>query len=119
MDYLIHSEIHENSIIMIEFENGKNEPYFVDQKNIGAITGATMLLGYTLSYLIERPHLYPYPCTRNGSGDRFYIANENKKGHMEGVNGYRKLTQKEKNKWLKKLKSVTGLSELQKVLLSS
>lgn len=34
MDYLVHSKISENSFIMIEFEDGSKEPYYVDQKKL-------------------------------------------------------------------------------------
>lgn len=117
MNYLIHSEINEGSFIMIEFEDGKKEPYFVDQKRTGGITGATMLLGHKLSEFISNPALYPCSCT--GGTDRFYIANEETKGQHEGVIGYRKLEQEEKDEWQEKLKLVKKLFPLHQALLAS
>jgi hypothetical protein len=116
MDYLNFSEIKENSFIMIEFEDGTKEPYFVDQKRKGGISGATMLLGHKLSELISNPKLYP--CSRTGGTDRFYIANEETKGQHEGVIGYRPLEQEEKNEWQEKLKLVKKLFPLKQALMS-
>ncbi len=113
MDFLKHSEISENSFVMIEFEDGAKEPYFVDQKRTGGITGATMLLGHKLSELIQNPKLYP--CSRTGSTDRFYIANEEVQGQHKGVLGYRKLNEKEKNEWQVKIKAIKSLSPLEQV----
>ncbi len=113
MDFLKHSEINENSFIMIEFEDGISEPYFVDQKRTGGITGATMLLGHKLSELIQKPKLYP--CSRTGSTDLFYIANEEAQGQHKGVLGYRKLNEEEKNEWKQKIKNIKGLSPLDQV----
>ena len=114
MNFLTYSEINENSFVIIEFEDGKKEPYFVDQKRKGGISGATMLLGHKLSELIEKPKLYP--CSRTGGSDRFYIANEEVNGHHEGVLGYRKLRQEEKDEWLKKIKAIQRLASLERVL---
>ena len=117
LNYLIHSEINEGSFIMIEFEDGTKEPYFVDQKRTGGITGATMLLGHKLSEFIRNPALYP--CSRMGGTDRFYIANEKTKGQHEGVIGYRKLEQKEKEEWQEKLGWVKKLFPLYQALVAS
>jgi hypothetical protein len=117
MNYLKYSEIFENSFIMIEFEDGTKEPYFVDQIRKGRISGVTMLLGHKLSELISNPKLYP--CSRTGGTDRFYIPNEETEGHHEGVLGYRQLEQKEKNEWQEKLKLVRKLFPLYQALLAS
>ena len=102
-NYLTHNEIKENSIIVIDFESGTSSPYFVSQISIGAVTGATMLLGYGLSRLIVRPDLYP--CSKTGGTDRYYIANKNTKGGSnEEVNGYRRLQKEERNEWIEKIK---------------
>ncbi len=117
MNYLVHSEISENSFVMIEFEDGSKEPYYVDQKKTGAVTGATMLLGHKLSAFIKNPRLYP--CSRTGGTDRFYISNEETEGHHEGVIGYRYLSQEEKTEWQEKLKLVEKLLPLYQALLKS
>lgn len=108
------SEIKENSFIMIEFENGKKEPYFVDRKGPGSVSGATMLLGHTLSDLIKNPTLFP--CSKNGGTDRYYIANEKVTGKDSRVKDYHNLSKEEKRDCLNKLKPVTQLAPLLKIL---
>jgi len=108
--YLTHDEIEPKSIIVIEFETGESVPYFVNQKHKGNVSGATMLLGHTLLDLIKNPNLYP--CSTTGGADRYYIANEERAGHHEGVAGYRRFNDEEKDEWVKKIKLIDSLSPL-------
>lgn len=109
MPYLKHSEITENSIIVIDYENGKSEPYFVAFKRTGGITRGTMLLGQTLDNIVLRPQLFPF---KHPGGDvaRFYAASdEHPDGGHKGVIGYRNLNQQEKEEWVSKLQGVNLL----------
>ncbi|MFA6251541.1 MAG: hypothetical protein WC603_02870 [Candidatus Paceibacterota bacterium] len=114
MKYLIHSEIDENSIILIEFEDGRKEPYFVKQKEVGSITGATMLLGFKLVDLLENSKI-PYPVSDVWT-DRLYISNEKVKGKHVGIKGYRKLNPEEKTEWTVKLQRSERLKPLLEVI---
>jgi hypothetical protein len=113
MKHLTNLEISEQSFVMIDFEDGLTEPYFVAFKKDGTISGATMLLGRKLSDLINNPKLYP--CSL-GETDRFYIENEKVKGKNRGVVGYRKMKQNEKEEWLTKIKKIERLSSLFQIL---
>lgn len=97
MNYLTHTEIEEKSFIMIDFEDGKNIPYYVKKKAVGSLTKATMLIGHEFVELLELVVL------ENGLkhihsvfGDRYYIENDETKGHNRNVLGYRLLSDIEK-----------------------
>ncbi len=111
--YLKHLEINSNSVIVIDFEDGKQEPYFINRKSVGNVTGATMLLGRKLNEIVLNPSLYP------NSEDRFYIENEEVKGKNEGVKGYRRLIESEKKEWIEKISKIEHLKDLKEIISKS
>lgn len=106
MNYLTHTEITENSIVMIDYSNGTHEPYFITQKRKGGISGGTMLLGRMLKDLVLDPA--SFPDIQSGKGlDRFYTSSdEQPKGGHRGVDGYRNLNSDERVELATKLKLV-------------
>ncbi|MCX6757873.1 MAG: hypothetical protein NTZ44_03285 [Candidatus Nomurabacteria bacterium] len=119
--YLTEEKIKPNSFIMIEFEDGTKEPYFVNRKGVGCITEATMLLGRRLTDLVADPSLFK-PLNKTSDRvwcpERFYIENKKRTGKHTGVNGYRKLRKSEKKQLARKVRLIPELKVLAKVIYS-
>lgn len=105
------SRILENSIIIIEYKDGTCKPYYVSTKWIGAITGATMLLGYLIDDLVSNVKSYGlkklWPITK-GHTDCYCIGDKR-------VKNYRFPNEEEKSK-IKKLLQSVGLNEAANIL---
>lgn len=107
MEYLIESQIKENSFIMIELETGEKKPYLVFKKRIGSITGAMMLLGYPSEELLKKAdQLLPFK--DRGVSDRYYIAVGDNPGRDKRVLGYRHLTKDEAKEMKEALQNAGG-----------
>lgn len=89
MKYLDYNEIQEESIIAIDLVAGDSIFYYVHRKREGNVSGATLLLGYKISELLQSPNLYP--CFTTGTTDRYYVGNEGFTGRDRRVKGYRQL----------------------------
>lgn len=113
------SEILENSIIVIDYEDGGSKPYYVNTKGLGNVTGATMLLGYLIDDLVSNVKAYGlskvWPIVNRGQTDRYYIENEKTKGGDNRVKNYRFPTEEEKSE-IKELLQSVGLNEAANIL---
>lgn len=103
MKYLTHTEIRKESIVMIEFENGRKEPYYITNIGPGTITKATMLIGHLISPMFKIPE-YLFKESGYPDQNRFYIQNDDVKGKDKEVKGYRLLTKEEKDDLRLKIK---------------
>lgn len=113
--YLTEQQIPENSIVVIDHEDGKQTPYFVSKKGTGTITSATMLIGWSINNLISDPKIF----TKKICTERYYIQNKEIKGHEKGVKGYRAISLEEKVPLILKLERRTELYEILQTLLKN
>jgi|GEM_PF-2690856 len=123
-EYLKYSDFKENSVIMIDFENHTKELFFIAQVKLGLFTKPSRikLYGRKLNNIVEDPLIFD--CSPNKIDeqkqtalDLFLSGNiENPFATPEGVRGYRNLTLKEKEEWLKKISHISHLAEITNIL---
>ncbi len=110
--YLTEEQIAENSIVVIDHEDGKQTPYFISKKGTGTISKATLLIGWKLVDLISDPK----PFVKKINTERYYIGNKETKGHHKGVKGYRFLTLEEKTDLIIKVQRIDSLQKIFELL---
>ena len=106
--YLTEKQITENSIVVIDHEDGKQTPYFIYKKGKGTISKATLLIGWKLVDLISDPK----PFVKKTNTERYYIGNKEAKGHNKNVTGYRSLKNEERVDLVLKIRNINELHEI-------
>jgi hypothetical protein len=111
MLYLKEVEIKEQSVIVIEFENGSKAPYFVGRK-LGFEKDKMELLGIRLEQIVSCPEMFD----NFKESDRFCIAMVGKKACNKGVKGYLPLNDEERKTWQGKVEGQPLFDDLMKAL---
>ncbi|MFA4942248.1 MAG: hypothetical protein WC564_01255 [Patescibacteria group bacterium] len=115
MRYLTTNEIKENSVIVIDFKNGQSEPFFVNDRHVGA-NNQVIVLGEKISDIIKDPSRYPCQLSQL---ERFYFQDGGSGRLQDGIIGCRALEEAEKEKWVSELRQIIGLEPLVEIILRS
>ena len=111
--FLDESQIHEKTVVMIDFDSGNSVPFFVVQKKPGEIPGSTLLIGDKITKLIESPKCYTK--IPNKKMLRLYAKGEPNRINI-GVDGFRRINEAEKRNLIDKIKTIIELNPLIEII---
>ena len=111
--FLDESQIHEKTVVMIDFDSGNSVAFFIVQKKRGEIPGSTLLIGDKITKLIKSPKQYTE--IPNKKMLCFYTKGEPNRINI-GVDGFRKINESEKRSLINQINTSIELKSLIKII---
>ena len=107
--YLKNEEVEKGLVVMIDFDNGDSDPYYVSSIELGESLNSIVYRGESLSFLLKVPNIFSIET--NKISDRRHGTGEPNRKNAE-LKGYRKMTESEKKLWKDKIANIPPLKEL-------